>query len=85
MLAPAITAALAAIGLGAIWLKWRGKLIAAAAICWALYAAYEFMMYKRIWCSGECNIRVDLLLFYPILGAMAIAALVSFLMRRGKT
>lgn len=37
------------------------------AIFWLLYAGYEFMMFKRVWCSGECNIRVDLLLIFPLL------------------
>ena len=37
------------------------------AIFWALYAGYEFMMFKRVWCTGECNIRVDLLLIFPLL------------------
>lgn len=37
---------------------------------WLLYSVYEFLMYKRVLCTGECNIRVDLLLIYPvILGA----------------
>ena len=82
MLEPTVIAALMAIGFVAAWLKWRGILAAVAAICWVLYAPYEFMMYKRIWCSGECDIRVDLLLFYPILAAVSIAAFISLLMRR---
>jgi hypothetical protein len=32
-----------------------------------LYAAYETGMQQRWLCTGECNIRVDLLLIYPIL------------------
>jgi hypothetical protein len=35
------------------------------------------LMYARILCSGECNIRVDLLLIYPILLIVTIAACVS--------
>ena len=84
MLEPTVIAAVVAIGFVAAWLKWRGILVAVAAICWVLYAPYEFMIYKRIWCSGECDIRVDLLLFYPILAAMSIAAFISLLMRRRK-
>jgi hypothetical protein len=28
---------------------------------WLLYAAYEMGMHQRWFCSGECNIRIDLL------------------------
>ncbi|HEY6437222.1 MAG TPA: hypothetical protein VIY47_11585, partial [Ignavibacteriaceae bacterium] len=50
-------------------LYWRSKLrlTAITAIVWFLYSIYEYGMYLRILCSGECNIRVDLLLIYPIL------------------
>jgi hypothetical protein len=34
---------------------------------WLLYAAYETGMKQRWLCTGECNIRVDLLLIYPLL------------------
>jgi hypothetical protein len=36
-------------------------------VMWVLYAGYETGMQQRWLCSGECNIRVDLLLIYPIL------------------
>jgi hypothetical protein len=36
-------------------------------IMWLLYAAYETGMQQRWLCSGECNIRVDLLVIYPLL------------------
>lgn len=50
----------------------------AAAIAWLAYAAYEMAMKLRILCTGECNIRVDLLLIYPMLLLLTVAALVSF-------
>jgi hypothetical protein len=37
------------------------------AVLWVAYAVYEYLMYIRVLCSGECNIRVDLLLIYPAL------------------
>lgn len=37
------------------------------AVLWVAYALYEYLMYRRIRCSGECNIRVDLVLIYPAL------------------
>jgi hypothetical protein len=36
-------------------------------VLWLSYAVYEYFMYTLIFCSGECNIRVDLLLIYPVL------------------
>ncbi len=33
-------------------------------------------MQIRVLCSGECNIRVDLLLIYPILLVYSIAAII---------
>lgn len=36
-------------------------------IVWQLYFAYETGMQQRWLCSGECNIRIDLLLIYPVL------------------
>ncbi len=52
----------------------RRKLVASAGWVWLLYGAYEYGMHARILCSGECNIRVDLLLLYPILLIVTITA-----------
>jgi hypothetical protein len=46
-----------------------------AASLWILYVPYEYLMYRRILCSGECNIRVDLLVIYPVLLLVTLAAL----------
>jgi hypothetical protein len=46
---------------------------------WLLYALYEYGMHRRWLCSGECNIRVDLLLLYPVLVIVLVAAVVSLL------
>lgn len=48
-----------------------------AAIAWAAYGAYEYRM-QTAWCTGECNIRVDLLLFYPILLIVSAFAIWRF-------
>ena len=42
---------------------------------WALYGLYEYGMKLRVLCSGECNIRVDLLLIYPTLVLCSVIAL----------
>jgi hypothetical protein len=51
-------------------------------VIWLLYAAYETAMRLRWLCSGECNIRVDLLLIYPLLLAATVVAIVSLLRAR---
>ncbi len=57
-----------------LW-RWRGaRSAAAAALAWAAYGVYECLVYVRVLCSGDCSIRVDLLLFYPVLLAMSLAA-----------
>lgn len=55
---------------------YRGQrlIVCIAAALWVGYAAYETAMLHRILCSGECNIRVDLLLLYPVLFAVSLAA-----------
>lgn len=56
--------------------------LGALAGAWLVYAVYEVLMYTRVLCTGACNIRVDLLLLYPLLmvgtvwqfGAVALRA-----------
>ena len=61
---------------------WRRKtFIAVTAALWIMYAVYEFLILKRVLCSGECNIRVDLLLFYPVLWIASLVALVQVVRR----
>jgi hypothetical protein len=62
----------------------KGPITGLASALWALYAGYEFLMKFRLLCSGECNIRVDLLVLYPSLLLVSLAAIVEFLVRRRK-
>jgi formate hydrogenlyase subunit 3/multisubunit Na+/H+ antiporter MnhD subunit len=55
----------------------RRRVAIGIGIVWLLYFAYETGMQQRWLCSGECNIRVDLLLIYPVLLILLVAALVS--------
>jgi hypothetical protein len=55
----------------------RRTTIIVVGVAWLLYAAYETGMQQRWLCSGECNIRVDLLLIYPALLVGLVAAGVS--------
>lgn len=45
----------------------RSRIAFAVAATWAAYCLYELAMKWRILCSGDCNIRIDLLLLYPLL------------------
>ena len=53
-----------------------------AALLWAGYTLYESLMKARILCSGDCNIRVDLLLVIPLLWIAAIVAVVQFFRKK---
>ena len=50
-----------------------------AAILWLAYLPYEYAMKLRILCSGECNIRIDLIVFYPVLLAASVVGGVAFI------
>ena len=63
----------------------RGRLVLVAAIAWLLYVPYEHGMKWRVLCSGECNIRVDLLALYPVLAVLALLGLISGLRALGPT
>ena len=45
----------------------RSRVVLTVAFLWLAYLAYEYGMKLRILCSGECNIRIDLLLIHPAL------------------
>lgn len=62
----------------------KTSLTGLASVLWVLYAGYETLMKFRVLCSGECNIRVDLLVLYPALFLVSLAAIVEFLVRRKK-
>lgn len=68
-----------------MWLWRRARSAAVAAALWLAYGAYETLMHLRVLCSGECNIRVDLLLVYPVLLVVSLVALWRTLCGRGAT
>jgi formate hydrogenlyase subunit 3/multisubunit Na+/H+ antiporter MnhD subunit len=59
----------------------RQRMAAGAGVVWLLYAVYELGMQQRWLCSGECNIRIDLLVIYPVLLICLTAAVVSVVRR----
>ena len=65
-----------------LYLFKRKKTALVAAFSWLLYTFYELRMKHRYLCSGECNIRVDLLLIYPVMAGLTAVAL--FQSARGK-
>ena len=60
------------------------RFIRTTAFIWLFYGLYEYLMKRRILCSGECNIRVDLLLIYPVLLVISIASIIIYV-RAGRT
>jgi CDP-diglyceride synthetase len=46
-----------------------------ASVLWAAYAVYEWYVANGTLCDKDCNIRVDLVLFLPLLGSTAYVAL----------
>jgi len=57
----------------------RRRVAVGTGILWLLYAVYEYGMQRRWLCSGDCNIRVDLLVIYPVLLISLVTAAVSLL------
>lgn len=64
-----------AVVFGVFYFRGRRRVVLVATLAWLAYFLYEQAMNLRILCSGECNIRVDLLLFYPILAVLTIWAI----------
>ena len=78
-------AALPGTGRPALWAASRRRLVLVAAIAWLLYVPYEHGMKWRVLCSGESDIRVDLLVLYPALAVLALLGLISALRALGPT
>jgi hypothetical protein len=74
----------AAIGVALLGLGRRvhRRVAVGAGLAWLLYGLYEIGMKQRWLCTGECNIRIDLLIIYPVLLVGLVAALVSLLRAR---
>jgi len=50
-------------------------------ILWLLYAVYERLVATGVLCDANCNIRVDLVFFFPILGLATFCAYQSYMGR----
>jgi hypothetical protein len=53
-------------------------------ILWLLYAVYERLVATGVLCDANCNIRVDLVFFFPILGLATYCAYQSYMGRPGQ-
>lgn len=67
-----------AIAFGVMFFRRRRGVILLTTLGWLAYFPYELAMKLRVLCTGECNIRVDLLLFYPLLLGLSVAALIAY-------
>jgi hypothetical protein len=63
---PFLAAVIGAVLLG-LGRRTRRRTAVGAGVIWLLYALYETGMQRRWLCGGECNIRIDLLVIYPVL------------------
>lgn len=61
-----------------LYIRCKRAVVLVAALAWLAYFPYEQAMKLRILCSGECNIRVDLLLLYPVLALLSVFAIVAY-------
>jgi hypothetical protein len=77
MIAQPLLALLPALLLAVVFARTRSRPALWGAVAWVLYAFYETGMKLRILCTGECNIRVDLLLIYPALLVLSVVGLVA--------
>ncbi len=66
-----------AIGFFVLYRMSRRTIALVTAIAWAIYCVDEYGNKLRILCSGECNIRIDLILIYPFLVLLSGAALIG--------
>jgi len=79
---------LAATVIGALYIRMFFKLKTflsmVTGILWILYSIYEYLIYTRVLCTGECNIRIDLLLIYPLLLVLSLTATVRYYLKKRK-
>ena len=77
-------AAVVGVLLVALGRRSRRRTPVGAGVVWLVYSAYETGMQQRWLCSGECDIRIDLLAIYPVLLIGLAAAGLSLLLGRRK-
>ncbi len=70
--------ALVAFGAAACFVAAAGRqprpAVIVAAVLWLLYGVYEILIGNGVLCNAKCNIRVDLLLIWPVLLVTSLLA-----------
>ena len=66
------------IHLVAVWQRPRLAVIVSG-ILWLLYAVYERLVVTGVLCDANCNIRVDLVFIFLILGLATLRAYQSYM------
>jgi hypothetical protein len=74
---------MAVIHLVAGWQRPRPAVIVSG-ILWLLYAVYERLVATGVLCDADCNIRVDLVFFFPMLALATFCAYQSYMGRPGQ-
>lgn len=69
---------------GVVWQATRERAIGVVSLMWLIYAIYESLMAGRVLCSGECSIRVDLVVLVPIMLGVTAGAIAKVEMKRRK-
>ena len=62
----------------------HARLLVVTALSWLAYVPYEYGMKLRLLCSGECNMRVDLIVIHPLLIVLSVASLIVFAVQTRK-
>jgi len=74
--------------IGALYLwmfyKLKTKSSILTGVIWILYSVYEYLMYIRVLCTGECNIRIDLLVIYPLLIVSSLVSIILYYLKKRK-
>jgi len=71
------------IHLVAAWQRPRRAVIVSG-ILWLLYTVYEYYVATGVLCDANCNIRVDLVFFFPVLALSTYCAYQSYIGRPGQ-
>ena len=50
------------------------RAVIVSGILWLLYAVWEYQVATGVLCDADCNIRVDLVFFFPILALATLSA-----------
>jgi len=57
---------------------WRARRVSTwvVAVVWLLYFLYETSIRFQLICSRECDVRLDLLVIYPVLACISLVGLI---------